>query len=81
MVAAGFDVPYVQDQVGHTDPITTLGIYTRVIRRADRDKLRDELRELFGERQPAAADLTPRVVDLQAHWRGPERFEREGLER
>ena len=81
MLAAGFDVPYVQDQVGHTDPITTLGIYARVIRRADRDKLRDELRELFGERQPAVAELTPRGAELQARWRGPERFEREGLER
>jgi len=34
MLAAGFDVPYVQDQVGHADPTTTLAIYARVIRRA-----------------------------------------------
>ena len=49
MLAAGFDVPYVQDQVGHADPTTTLGIYARVIRRADRDALRVELRALLGE--------------------------------
>jgi hypothetical protein len=69
------------DQVGHTDPITTLGLYARVIRRADRGKLQDELRALFGEREPTVAELPLRVVALQAHWRGAERFEREGLER
>jgi integrase len=36
MLAAGFDVPYVQDQVGHADPTITLAIYARVIRRAER---------------------------------------------
>jgi integrase len=56
MLAAGFDVPYVQDQVGHSDPSTTLGIYARVIRRADRDQLRSELRELFGDGQPSTPD-------------------------
>jgi hypothetical protein len=30
-LAAGFDVPYVQDQVAHVDPATTLAIYARVI--------------------------------------------------
>jgi integrase len=49
MLAAGFDVPYVQDQVGHADPTTTLAVYARVIRRADRDALRAELRALLGE--------------------------------
>jgi hypothetical protein len=38
MLAAGFDVRYVHDQVGHADPTTTLAIYARVIRRADRDE-------------------------------------------
>jgi integrase len=49
MLAAGFDVPYVQDQLGHADPTMTLAVYARVIRRADRDALRAELRELLGE--------------------------------
>ncbi len=49
MLAAGFDLPYVQDQVGHVDPTTTLAIYARVIRRPDRDAVRAELRALLGE--------------------------------
>jgi len=57
MVAAGFDVPYVQDQVGHADPTTTLAVYARVIRRADRDALRAELRELLGEDRLATDEL------------------------
>ena len=57
MLAAGFDVPYVQDQVGHADPTTTLAVYARVIRRADRDALRAELRELLGEDRLATDEL------------------------
>jgi integrase len=52
MLAAGFDVPYVQDQVGHVDPTTTLAIYARVIRRPDRDQVRAEMRALLGEDRP-----------------------------
>ena len=37
MLAAGFDLPYVQEQVGHEGPPTTLRIYAQVIRRPDRD--------------------------------------------
>jgi integrase len=80
MLAAGFDVPYVQDQVGHADPTTTLAIYARVIRRIDRDALRAELRALLGEDRPATDELARR--------RGPDsdRLEadphnRQGLER
>ena len=40
MVAAGYDLPYIQAQVGHRDPSTTLAIYARVIARPDRDQLR-----------------------------------------
>lgn len=60
MLAAGFDVPDVQDQVGHADPTTTLAIYARVIRRADRDALRAELRALLGEDRPADDELARR---------------------
>jgi integrase len=49
MLAAGFDVPYVQDQVGHLDPTTTLAMYARVIRRPDSDAVRTEMRALLGE--------------------------------
>ena len=48
MVAAGYDLPYIQAQVGHRDPSTTLAIYARVIARPDRDQLRAEIRQLFG---------------------------------
>ncbi|MGH3265713.1 MAG: tyrosine-type recombinase/integrase, partial [Trebonia sp.] len=54
MVAAGFDLPYIQAQVGHEDPTTTLAIYAQVMRRADRDQLRTEIRGLFGEDDPTA---------------------------
>jgi integrase len=55
MLAAGFDLPYVQEQVGHRDPSTTLKIYAQVIRRPDRDQLRADMRALFGEDRPVIA--------------------------
>ncbi len=48
MIAAGYDLPYVQAQVGHADPAVTLSIYAQVMRRADRDELRAEIRGLLG---------------------------------
>lgn len=48
MVAAGYDLPYIQAQVGHRDPTTTLSVYAQVIARPDRDQLRAEIRELLG---------------------------------
>jgi integrase len=48
MVAGGYDLPYVQAQVGHVDPTTTLAIYAQVMRRSDRDQLRAEIRDLLG---------------------------------
>jgi integrase len=47
MLAAGYDVPYVQAQVGHEDPTTTLGIYARVIAQPDRDRLKRTMTELL----------------------------------
>jgi len=76
MLAAGFDVPYVQDQVGHTDPTTTLGIYARVIRRSDRDRMRTELRELFGE-----GDRSTARGGSEAPWQRRHELERGGIER
>lgn len=55
MLAAGFDLPYVQEQVGHQDPSTTLKIYAQVIRRPDRDQLRVDMRSLLGEDRPGIA--------------------------
>ena len=56
MLAAGHDLPYVQDQVGHRDPTTTLAIYAQVIRRPDRDQLRAEIRELLEQPVKQASD-------------------------
>jgi integrase len=53
MPAAGYDLPYVQDQVRHRDPTTTLAIYARVIRRPDRDELRSEIRTLLNDGEKA----------------------------
>lgn len=47
MLAAGHDVPYVQAQVGHEDPTTTLKIYARVISQPDRNRLRRQMAELL----------------------------------
>jgi hypothetical protein len=48
LIAAGYDLPYVQAQVGHVNPTITLSIYAQVMRRADRDQLRAEIRDLLG---------------------------------
>ena len=40
MIAAGYDLPCVQAQVGHANPSVTLAVYAQVMRRADRDELR-----------------------------------------
>ncbi len=63
MVAAGYDLPYIQAQVGHRDPSTTLAIYARVIARPDRDQLRAEIRQLFGVDQ--AGERTADAVVAQ----------------
>lgn len=48
LLAAGYDLPYVQAQVGHLDPTTTLAIYAQVMARRDRGQLRSEIRQLLG---------------------------------
>jgi integrase len=64
MVAAGYDLPYIQAQVGHRDPTTTLAIYAQVIARPDRDQLRAEIRDLLGagnEGANAALRASPHI--------------------
>jgi integrase len=65
MVAAGYDIPYVQAQVGHKDPTTTLAIYAQVMRRPGRDQLRAEIRALLGvaPQPPEPPAATVRRVD------------------
>ena len=57
MLAAGYDLPYVQAQVGHEDPTTTLGIYARVIRQPNRDRLRRQMLALLDSDAPVEARL------------------------
>jgi integrase len=62
MLAAGYDVPYVQAQVGHEDPATTLGIYARVIAQPDRDRLERTMKELMrGAIESPSATDAPRL--------------------
>jgi integrase len=68
-IAAGFDLPYVQAQVGHSDPTVTLSVYAQVIRRADRDQLPAEIRALLGleqpKRQPVPTDVNVTIRERQ----------------
>src|ERR1700761_8168119 len=47
-IAAGYDIPYAQAQVGHVDPSMTLGICAQLMARRDRDDLRAEIPGLLG---------------------------------
>ena len=73
LIAAGLDLPYVQAQVGHVDPTTTLRVYAQVMARRDRDQLRSEIRQLLGlDPAPAPAhqadvrQLQPSLTRLRA---------------
>jgi hypothetical protein len=76
LLAAGYDLPYVQAQVGHVDPTTTLGIYAHVMARRDRDQLRAEIRTLLGadtnssEPAPATTRLAGRSEQSVSQRRG-----------
>jgi integrase len=78
MVAAGYDLPYVQAQVGHQDPSTTLSIYAQVMRRPDRDQLRAEILDLFGVQTDgldlrSTAGPTTRLVPPVTNLRPPQK--------
>jgi hypothetical protein len=63
LIAGGYDLPYVQAQVGHSNPTITLGIYAQVIRRPDRDELRAEIRDLLGtSNQPGNEPRSPEAA-------------------
>jgi integrase len=81
MLAAGFDLPYVQDQVGHADPTTTLAIYAQVIRRPDRDQLRAEARALFGELDSSRPVPDPERLHQANAQRNREPHQQDGPER
>jgi integrase len=66
LLAAGYELPYVQAQVGHVHPHTTLAIYAQVMARGDRDQLRTEIRELLGVGNPTA-DTTDQPSTQPTH--------------
>jgi integrase len=53
MLAAGADVPYVQAQVGHTDPKMTLEIYALVLKRRDRSQFAEAFDILMRDAIPS----------------------------
>lgn len=57
MLEAGAPVPYVQAQVGHEDPKTTLEIYAQVLRRRDRRRHGEAFDALMADAVPSAASI------------------------
>ncbi len=60
MLEAGAPVPYVQGQVGHEDPKTTLEIYAQVLRRRDRRRHGEAFDALMADAIPSAASIMMR---------------------
>jgi hypothetical protein len=54
MLEAGAPVPYVQGQVGHEDPTTTLAIYAQVLKRRDRRAHGEAFDALMTDAVPSA---------------------------
>ncbi len=65
MLAAGFELPYVQAQVGHKDPNLTLSVYAQLMHSADRDQLRTEVRTLLGLASPAETEPSAPAKHVQ----------------
>ena len=60
MLEAGAPVPYVQAQVGHEDPTTTLEIYAQVLKRRDRRRHGEAFDALMADAVPSAASIIMR---------------------
>ena len=60
MLEAGAPVPYVQAQVGHEDPTTTLQIYAQVLKRRDRRRHGEAFDALMADAVPSAASIIMR---------------------
>jgi len=61
MLEAGAPVPYVQGQVGHEDPTTTLEIYAQVLKRRDRRRHGEAFDALMADAVPSAASIMMRA--------------------
>jgi len=66
LLTLGEPVPYVMEQLGHTDPKVTLGIYARVMRRVggERERLRALVEGTVSAR--FGADLVPERQEAEA---------------
>jgi integrase len=60
MLEAGAPVPYVQAQVGHEDPTTTLQLYAQVIKRRDRRRHGEAFDALMADAVPSATSIIMR---------------------
>jgi hypothetical protein len=69
MLEAGAPVPYVQAQVGHEDPTTTLKIYAQVLRRRDRKHHGQAFDALMTNAVPSpASTMMPGETDHLRDW-------------
>jgi len=57
MLEASAPVPYVQAQVGHEDPTTTLEIYAQVLKRRDRRRHGEAFDALMADAVPSATSI------------------------
>jgi integrase len=69
MLEAGAPVPYVQAQVGHEDPTTTLAIYAQVLKRRDRRRHGEAFDALMADAVPSAASI---IMDDKPRREGPD---------
>ena len=67
MLEAGAPVPYVQAQVGHEDPTTTLEIYAQVLKRRDRRRHGEAFDALMADAVPSAASI---IMRGKPRWEG-----------
>jgi len=76
MLEAGAPVPYVQAQVGHEDPTTTLEIYAQVLKRRERRRHGEAFDALMADAVPSDGSIimhgkpdrpeAARVLDMPA---------------
>ena len=74
LLSAGAEVPYVQAQVGHSDPKVTLEIYAHVLKRRDRSRLGTAFDALM-------RDAIPSMQRANMPDRGWQQSARDGAER
>lgn len=76
MLEAGAPVPYVQAQVGHEDPTTTLAIYAQVLKRRDRRRHGEAFDSLMADAVPSAASI---IMDDKPRREGPDTLDMPAL--